>query len=176
MELKNVTRYYPEDMPHGENIQYFRSEDGKDFYESIEKFTKKYSLCIEPLTGIVRSIAEDTSRLYPVGYTVVETDSLPDGVDIYGGWCFIKGTVSKIPTNYLDKAETERQRLINETNKIIADWVTDLQLGVITDEDKSSLILWRSYIKSLRSLDLNNISDEVGFKTIKWPEVPGDVA
>ncbi|HGV2852358.1 TPA: phage tail protein, partial [Escherichia coli] len=42
MELRNVTRYYPEEMPYGENIQYFRSADGQDFYESLDKFTKKY--------------------------------------------------------------------------------------------------------------------------------------
>ncbi|EHY5319438.1 phage tail protein, partial [Escherichia coli] len=36
MELRNVTRYYPEEMPYGKNIQYFRSEDGQDFYESVD--------------------------------------------------------------------------------------------------------------------------------------------
>ena len=28
MELKNITRYYPENMPYGNNVQYFQSEDG----------------------------------------------------------------------------------------------------------------------------------------------------
>ncbi|EPZ3352130.1 tail fiber assembly protein, partial [Escherichia coli] len=45
MELKNITRYYPENMPYGNNVQYFQSEDGKDFYESLPLFTKKYKLC-----------------------------------------------------------------------------------------------------------------------------------
>lgn len=31
MELINVKRYYPEEMPFGNNVQYFQSEDGKDF-------------------------------------------------------------------------------------------------------------------------------------------------
>ncbi|HGY6721760.1 TPA: phage tail protein, partial [Escherichia coli] len=44
MELKNITRYYPENMPYGNNVQYFQSEDGKDFYESLPLFTKKYKL------------------------------------------------------------------------------------------------------------------------------------
>ncbi len=74
MELRNVTRYYPEEMPYGENIQYFRSEDGQDFYESLDKFTKKYKLCIHPETGVIYSMAEDVSRLYPAGFTIVEVD------------------------------------------------------------------------------------------------------
>ncbi|EOL6116768.1 hypothetical protein ACGHZH_RS28230, partial [Escherichia coli] len=42
MELINVKRYYPEHKPYGEDVQYFQSEDGRDFYESIPLFTKKY--------------------------------------------------------------------------------------------------------------------------------------
>ena len=78
MELRNVTRYYPENMPYGEGVQYFRSEDGQDFYESMEKFTKKYKLCIHPETGVIYSMAEDVERLYPVGFTIVEVDELPE--------------------------------------------------------------------------------------------------
>ncbi|EIL8415197.1 TPA: tail fiber assembly protein, partial [Escherichia coli] len=79
MELRNITRYYPEEKPYGEGIQYFRSEDGQDFYESLDKFTKKYKLCIHPETGVIYSVAEDVSRLYPVGFTIVEVDALPEG-------------------------------------------------------------------------------------------------
>ncbi|ELX3640742.1 phage tail protein, partial [Escherichia coli] len=50
MELINVKRYNPEHKPYGENVQYFQSEDGRDFYESIPLFTKKYKLCISPVT------------------------------------------------------------------------------------------------------------------------------
>ncbi|MFG3861253.1 phage tail protein, partial [Escherichia coli] len=57
MELRNVSRYYPEDMPYGDGIQYFCSEDGQDFYDSVNKFTKKYKLCIHPDTGVIYSMA-----------------------------------------------------------------------------------------------------------------------
>ncbi|EDJ2553376.1 phage tail protein [Salmonella enterica subsp. enterica serovar Poona] len=86
MELKNISRYYPDDMPYGDGVQYFKSEDGLDFYESQDKFTKKYKLCIEPDTGIIRSASEDVTTLYPAGFTIVETDALPDGFDILGEW------------------------------------------------------------------------------------------
>ncbi|EON0915657.1 DUF4376 domain-containing protein [Escherichia coli] len=98
MELKNVTRYYPEEMPHGETVQYFCSEDGLDFYDAMDKFTKKYKLCIHPETGAIHSVAEDVSRLYPAGFSVVEADTLPEGsspenFDISGRWKFDCGRI-----------------------------------------------------------------------------------
>ncbi|EDP8849029.1 phage tail protein, partial [Salmonella enterica subsp. enterica] len=60
MELKNVTRYIPDDQDYDNNFLYFRSEDGQDFYESLSKFTKKYKLCIDS-ENIIRSVAEDVS-------------------------------------------------------------------------------------------------------------------
>ncbi|EDR7582723.1 phage tail protein, partial [Salmonella enterica subsp. enterica] len=38
MELKNVSRYCPETPEYGDGVQYFRSEDGLDFYDSVNKF------------------------------------------------------------------------------------------------------------------------------------------
>ena len=53
MQLINVKRYYPEQKPYGNDAQYFQSEDGKDFYESLPLFTKKYKLCITPDSGVI---------------------------------------------------------------------------------------------------------------------------
>lgn len=92
MELKNVTRYIPDDQDYDNNFLYFRSEDGQDFYESLSKFTKKYKLCIDS-ENIIRSVAEDVSRLYPAGFSVVEVNKLPVGFNIYGGWKYSNGTV-----------------------------------------------------------------------------------
>lgn len=86
MELKNVSRYFPSEMKYGSSVIYFQSEDGKDFYDSLNKFTKRYKLCIESDSGIIRSCSEDVSTLYPGGFSLVECDELPDGFDIHGGW------------------------------------------------------------------------------------------
>lgn len=72
MELKNVTRYIPDDQDYDNNFLYFRSEDGQDFYESLSKFTKKYKLCIDS-ENIIRSVAEDVSRLYPAGFRLLRS-------------------------------------------------------------------------------------------------------
>ncbi|XTZ36832.1 hypothetical protein ACQYRI_12560 [Salmonella enterica] len=104
MELKNVQRYYPQNMPYGSYVQYFTSEDGLDFYESFKLFTKKYKVCVTFDEGVVCAISRDISTLYPGGYTVVEVDEFPegsleedgDGAKIIGFWRYSNNTIEKI--------------------------------------------------------------------------------
>ncbi|EJI3741613.1 tail fiber assembly protein, partial [Escherichia coli] len=42
----------------------------------------------------------------------------------------------------------------------------ELQLGIISDEDKASLIAWVQYIKALKAVDTSKAPD------IIWPELP----
>ncbi|ENP2198809.1 tail fiber assembly protein [Salmonella enterica] len=171
MELKNVTRYIPDDPDYDNNFLYFRSEDGQDFYESLSKFTKKYKLCIDS-ENIIRSVSEDVSRLYPAGFSVVEVDKLPAGFNIYGDWQYKKGAVVAVPVDYQAKAETTRQKLLDDANSVITDWRTELALGEISDNDKDSLTKWMAYIRELKSLVLTGISDEATFNKIQWPVLP----
>ncbi|ECY7223504.1 tail fiber assembly protein [Salmonella enterica] len=171
MELKNVTRYIPDDQDYDSNFLYFRSEDGQDFYESLNKFTKKYKLCIDS-ENIIRSVSEDVSRLYPAGFSVVEVNKLPAGFNIYGGWQYQNGAVLAVPVDYQTKAETTRQKLLDGANSTIADWRTELAMGEISDDDKATLTKWMAYIKGLKSLDLTGISDEATFNKIQWPVLP----
>ncbi|HIF3244310.1 TPA: tail fiber assembly protein [Salmonella enterica] len=172
MELKNVTRYTPKKMKFGPGVQYFRSEDGQDFYDAFDKFTRKYKLCIEPDTGIIRSVAEDVSRLYPAGFTVVDVDALPAGVDIVGNWQYLEGKISAVPVDYACLAEKEHKERLAEAVVLTRDWQTDLLLGVISDEDKALLTAWRAYIKKLQVLDLSLVTDEDSYMTIAWPDQP----
>lgn len=172
MELKNITRYYPENIPYGNNVQYFQSEDGKDFYESLSLFTKKYKLCIIPDSGVICSISQDASALYPAGFSVVETDELPEGTDISGNWKFDNGIISRLPVNYDKKAEELRQSYLNQAYEQINDWRTELQLGTISDEDRAALARWMAYISQVKKMVLPAIKTEAEFNAIKWPEQP----
>ncbi|HDN7368367.1 TPA: tail fiber assembly protein [Salmonella enterica subsp. enterica serovar Chester] len=171
MELKNVNRYIPDDPDYDSNFLYFRSEDGKDFYESLSKFTKKYKLCIDS-ENIIRSVSEDVSRLYPAGFSVVEVNKLPAGFNIYGDWKYSNGAVVAVPVDYHAKAETIRQKLLTDANSVIADWRTELALGDISDNDKDSLTQWMAYIRALKTLDLSDVKDEATFTAIRWPALP----
>jgi Caudovirales tail fibre assembly protein. len=170
MELRNVKRYYPEDMPYGEGIQYFRSEDGQDFYDSLDKFTKKYKLCTDPETGVIYSMAEDVSRLYPAGFTIVEVDELPEGFCIEARWYYRDGKVLPVPVDYQQQAEKARQHLLSKAESIITDLTADLLLGIISDEDREKLKAWRIYAKALRDMDFTGICNETSFRSIVWPE------
>ncbi|WP_370427920.1 tail fiber assembly protein, partial [Escherichia coli] len=157
---------------YGEGIQYFRSEDGQDFYESLDKFTKKYKLCTHPETGVIYSMAEDVSRLYPAGFTIVEVDELPDGFCIEARWYYKDGEVLPVPVDYRQQAESERARLTAIAEREISDKKVDLLLGILSDEEKEILKQWRTYIMDLKDVDLNHIHDKATYDRIKWPRAP----
>lgn len=72
----------------------------------------------------------------------------------------------------LDKAETHRQELLTAANEAVADWRTELQLGVISDEDKTRLIEWMAYIRKVKSLKLSDVLDQDSYDAVAWPELP----
>lgn len=63
-------------------------------------------------------------------------------------------------------AEQFRDGLLQNANKITADWRTELALGIISDDDKAKLILWMKYIKAVKAVDVSTAPD------IEWPEKP----
>ncbi|EGT3137603.1 TPA: tail fiber assembly protein [Salmonella enterica] len=171
MELKNVSRYYPDEMPYGEGFQYFQSEDSQDFYESLGLFTRKYKLCIEPDTGVIRSVDEDASRLYPAGFSVVETDELPDGFDINGDWVFDgDSVVPRVLTSgeLIRQAESEKARLMQEATDAIVPLhdAVDPDLDIATDEERSQLLAWKKYRVQLNRVNPEDAPD------IEWPVKP----
>lgn len=70
------------------------------------------------------------------------------------------------------RAEQQRQSLLSAANVKIADWRTELQLDVISENDRASLIKWMEYIRSLKSLDFPALSIESEYNSIKWPVGP----
>ena len=66
----------------------------------------------------------------------------------------------------VEAAEQQKTALLLEAQATISLWQTELQLGIISDDDKASLISWLSYIKALQTVDTNASSD------INWPISP----
>lgn len=169
MKLTNLQRYIPDDFFWGDDIQYFIDATGKDWYKSLPKFTKKYSLAIENDTGVIRSISEDASRLYPGGLTVVDVDSIPDGCDIFGGWVFDGEKV--IPRQYTNEelkrqAEEKKQTLNAEAEAAIAPLSRSVKLGMSTAQETSLLTEWERY-----SVLLSRINTSKPLEIV-WPDKP----
>lgn len=64
------------------------------------------------------------------------------------------------------QADYKKSLLLDEARATISLWQTELQLGSISDEDKSRLIVWVNYIKSVQEVDTSST-------THHWPEQPG---
>ncbi|ENB2832013.1 tail fiber assembly protein [Salmonella enterica subsp. enterica serovar Newport] len=63
-------------------------------------------------------------------------------------------------------AEQQKTALLTEAQETISFWQTELQLGIISDEDKASLIAWMNYIKAVQAVDTSKAPD------ITWPDIP----
>ncbi|EPI3562416.1 TPA: tail fiber assembly protein [Escherichia coli] len=63
-------------------------------------------------------------------------------------------------------AEQQKTALLSEAQATISLWQTELQLGIISDEDKTSLIAWMNYIKAVQAVDTSKAPD------IIWPDKP----
>lgn len=66
----------------------------------------------------------------------------------------------------IQQAECQRVTLLNEAKDITGDWRTELELGIISAEDKASLVKWISYMKAIKEIDTSSTLN------IAWPNKP----
>lgn len=66
----------------------------------------------------------------------------------------------------VEAAEQQKAALLAEAQTTISLWQTELQLGIISDEDKASLIAWMNYIKAVQAVDTSKAPE------ITWPVKP----
>ncbi|MDI9766432.1 tail fiber assembly protein [Pantoea dispersa] len=67
---------------------------------------------------------------------------------------------------YISQAEAMKSSLMSEANSHTQPWQTQLMLGIISDDDKSSLVEWMRYYQKLQAVDTSAAPD------ISWPEEP----
>ncbi|QYD25864.1 tail fiber assembly protein [Enterobacter asburiae] len=161
-----------------------------DEYINIGVSMPGYSTDIDPGDEVAGKVAVFQSGGWVLnedhrGETVYSTaDATPSTVDYIGP---VKdGYTSVAPTGPYQKwdgkkwvADTDAQHaadvkaadkqqaaLLVEAQESISFWQTELQLGIISEEDKASLIAWINYIKALQALDTSKAPD------INWPLKP----
>lgn len=64
------------------------------------------------------------------------------------------------------QAEQTKARLLNDAKNSISLWQTELQLGIISEDDKMQLTVWMRYIQALQKVDTATAPD------LAWPEQP----
>ncbi|ECU9569944.1 tail fiber assembly protein [Salmonella enterica subsp. enterica serovar Typhimurium] len=163
---------------------FLESEDGQDWYECQSLFSDNTAKIMYDHEGVIWGVVNKpvpqrgntyaVSMLWPVNMSVAEIDAAdcPDDCRGDGSWLYRDGKVLPVPVDYQAKAETTRQKLLNDADNAIKDWRTELTLGIISDENKATLILWMNYINVLKTLDLTGVSDEATFTAIRWPALP----
>ncbi len=165
-------------------VYFLESEDGQDWYECQSLFSDDTAKIMYDHEGIIWGVINKpvpqrgntyaVSMLWPVNMSVAEIDAAdcPDDCRGDGSWLYRDGRVLPVPVDYQAKAETTRQKLLNDADNAIKDWRTELTLGIISDENKATLIMWMNYINVLKSLDLTGVSDGATFTAIRWPALP----
>lgn len=172
MRLNNISRYYPDVMPDGDGVQYFVSENGKDFHKFMRYFKKKYKLLINE-NAVVLSCAEDVSTLYPVGFSVVEINELPDDFDTLGGWMFNKkGEVVPYAPWYQSIVEKERTTRTNDAMTDALLLTGKVTLNLASDDEKRLFAALSDYINQLKALDFSGVIDAETRAAFVWPEKP----
>lgn len=163
---------------------FLESDDGQDWYECQSLFSDDTAKIMYDHEGVIWGVVNkpvpqrgntySVSMLWPVNMSVAEIDAAdcPDDCRGDGSWLYRDGKVLPVPVDYQAKAETTRQKLLNDADNAIKDWRTELTLGIISDENKATLIMWMNYINDLKSLDLTGVSDEATFTAIRWPALP----
>ena len=99
---------------------------------------------------------------YPEGTTTL-APATP--YDTWNGSEWVADTEAKHAAD-VEAAEQQKAALLLEGKATIGLWQTELQLGIISDEDKASLIAWVNYIKAVQAVDTSTAPG------ITWPEKP----
>ena len=86
----------------------------------------------------------------------------------YDKWDGQKWVTDKDEQHAADVASAEQHKsnMLNAAKSKISLWQTELQLGIISDDDKAALIAWIGYIKAVQAVDTSTAPD------ITWPEQP----
>ncbi|MDH1318802.1 tail fiber assembly protein [Enterobacter bugandensis] len=101
---------------------------------------------------------------YPEGTTTL-APATP--YDMWNGSEWVTDTEAQHAAD-VEAAEQQKAALLLEAQTTISLWQTELQLGIISDEDKASLIAWMKYIKALQAVDISTAPG------ITWPTPPAE--
>ncbi|RZM90260.1 MULTISPECIES: tail fiber assembly protein [unclassified Escherichia] len=99
---------------------------------------------------------------YPPGMTTIEPLT---PYDRWNGNAWITDKDAQKDDQIAD-AEKKRIEFLAKAKNTISLWQTELQLGIIGDADKASLIAWMKYIQALNAVDTSTAPD------IEWPVKP----
>ncbi|PHM61510.1 tail fiber assembly protein [Xenorhabdus ishibashii] len=174
LHLKNFSRYSP-DTNEEKKIElefqaiFYQSENGDDWYKSIPKFNEDTYKIKYDKNNVVCAINKQASTICPEDGSIVEMTSLPNGVDVLGGWQYINGVI--ITRKYtkdelITQAEKRKQKLLTKANAIISPLQDAVDLEIATKSEILSLNEWKKYRIILNRIDCTKAPN------IDWLKAP----
>ncbi|ANI82425.2 tail fiber assembly protein [Kosakonia oryzae] len=124
------------------------------------------SMNIYVYTGDYRSYGFEPSLWGGATVSVEVPDDFQGGAKHYNPETGIWTDDPEAPVDYVAIANGKLAELREDAAAKVSDWVVELTLGIISDEDKAELIIWQKYIQALRKVDTSTAPD------IAWPEIP----
>lgn len=165
MKFRNWIKYEPSQPKYGTGVIYFKDEDGNDWNDSYPNLKRKYKFTYETETGVIRSVSEEAGWLSVSGMSVSDTETLPDGFDIIGGWVYNGKEIIKNTELIKENAILKKENLLNETEKNIKIIERAIRLGIATDAEKETLNALEKYSIELSRIDTENPQE------IIWPSL-----
>lgn len=171
--LKNLKKYIPDDedslfLIKEHNVEFYISEDGRDWYKSQADFSPDTLKIAYDETGIIRSISKDVTSIYPRDFSIAEVDITEENksVDIYGGWVFDNGEIK--PRQYSQEelraqAEAKKTELLSVAAVAIAPLQDAVDEGMATEEETAALSEWKKYRVKVMRIDTSKP---------EWPLLP----
>lgn len=176
--LKNLKKYTPDDenslfLIKEHNVEFYVSEDGKDWYKSQANFSPDTLKFAYDESGIIRIISRDVSSIYPCDLSIVELPATKANLLVTLGddWFYKDGKLQQI-RDYKAIAVAERDNRMDEATKHINWLEAAYEDGDITAEEETELTALRTYRSELRRLDLSHITDTESYDGIEWPNKP----
>lgn len=168
--LINLTLYTPKE-PDVPGALYLQDEDGQDWYEAQKDFQEDTLKIQFNAQGIITSMSQDVSALWPVEQSVTEVviADIPKGLDIHGGWVFDGNKISArvLPPEELQaQVAAQKQQLMTQALMAMLPLEKAVKLNVATEEEKAQLDLWEKYCVLLGRVEL------VKAPKVKWPKPP----
>lgn len=156
MKMVNFVHYDPKHKVYGDGVQYFCDDQGRDFYDSRDLFTKKYVVLFDQY-GMVRSVAKatDVTTTYPLGLSIVDINSLPKGFSLTeGSWKFDGKKVVKSEIDLAVGTPKRKKILMSTLNKGISDLAMLVEIGEATEKEvEKHTELRKLYVKLMRVPD-----------------------
>lgn len=106
---------------------------------------------------VIESLGE-----YPTATTVLKPATLYDKWD---GEKWVTDVKAQQMAD-VSAANAQKAALLSNANRLTQSWQAQLQLGIITDDDKEALTLWMRYVQTLQVVDTSKAPD------ITWPSSP----